>query len=156
MDDATIRVAGADDLDELCRLRLAFIGDVRHVDPATFDPAFVDATRTFFLDAMQVGRIRSWLAVVGDRAVGLVSVVVADVPPLPGRREVREGYVINAYVAPEGRRRGTGRALLDAALASADELGLRGFHLYATEDGRPLYEQAGFVPDDRFLVRRLG
>ena len=70
MDDATIRVAGADDLDELCRLRLAFIGDVRHVDPATFDRAFVDATRTFFVDAMQAGRVRSWLAVVGEHAVG--------------------------------------------------------------------------------------
>ena len=155
MDEATIRPATGDDLDQLCRLRLAFIGDVRHVDPATFDPAFVEATRAFFVDEMQADRIRSWLAVVDGRAVGLVSVVVADVPPLPGRHRVREGYVINLYVAPEGRRRGTGRALLDAALASADELGLRGFHLYATDDGRPLYEQADFVPDDRFLVRRI-
>lgn len=152
--DATIRVAGADDLDELCRLRLAFIGDVRGTDPADFDPAFVAATTSFFVDAMRADRIRSWLAASRGRNVGLVSLLLADVPPLPERPLVREGYLINMYVAPEGRRRGIGRALLDAALGAAADLELRGFHLYATEDGRPLYEQAGFVDAPRFMVRR--
>lgn len=156
MDPATIRVADGGDIDELCRLRLAFIAEVRQVDPATFDPPFAEVTRAFFREAMQADRIRSWLAIVDGHAVGLVSVIVTDAPPLPGRHRAREGYVINLYVAPDGRRRGTGRSLLDAALDSADALGLRGFHLYATEDGRPLYEQAGFVPDHRFLVRPVG
>lgn len=151
--DVTIRAAGDDDVDELCRLRLAFIGDVRGTDPAAFDPAFVAATTVFFVDAMRADRIRSWLAVVDGQNVGLVSVLLADVPPLPERPQVREGYVINMYVAPEGRRQGIGRALLDAALGAASNLEVRGFHLYATEEGRPLYEQAGFVEDRRFLVR---
>jgi len=145
---ATIRPATDDDLDELCRLRLAFIADLRGI----VDPAFVTVTRRFFVDTMAAGRIVSWLAVLDDQNVGVVSVLIADMPPLPERHLAHEGYIVNMYVDPQGRRRGIGRALLDAVVASAPALGLRGFFLHATAQGRPLYEEAGFVDDPRIML----
>jgi hypothetical protein len=63
---ATIRPAEDADLAELCRLRLAFIADVRGIDLTEFDASFRDVTRAFFVDTMAAARIRSWLAASGQ------------------------------------------------------------------------------------------
>ena len=153
MTAATIRPATADDLEELCRLRLAFLGDLQDVDPAEFEAEFVDATRAFFVDTMAAGRVHSWLATDADRNIGIVSVVTVDMPPRPQQLGAFEGYIINMYVESQGRSKGIGRALLEVVLDAAEELGVRGFFLHHTPDGLPLYLSVGFTPDPRVLTR---
>ena len=149
-----IRPATVDDLEELCRLRLAFLADLQHVDPGEFAPEFIDATRAFFVDTMAQGRVHSWLATDADsRNVGIVSVVIVDMPPRPQQLGAFEGYLINMYVAPEARSQGIGRSLLEVVLDAADELGVRGFFLHHTPEGLPLYLSVGFTPDPRILTR---
>jgi GNAT superfamily N-acetyltransferase len=156
---AAIRLATDDDQDQVLRLRLAFIADVRGVGLDSFEPAFVDVTRRYLADVSRLGRIRTWLAEPvsgGGAATGIISVLRTDAPPLPEQHLAHEGYVVNLWVAPEGRRRGTARALLQTAIDDAPCWGLRGLHLHATEDGRPLYEATGFAPDARWMRLRLG
>jgi GNAT superfamily N-acetyltransferase len=62
----------------------------------------------------------------------------------------REGYVLSMYTVPEHRRTGIASAIVDAMLAYAKDEDLR-LCLIATEQGRPVYERAGFVPDARYL-----
>ena len=54
------------------------------------------------------------------------------------------GVVGNMVVAEPHRRRGVGRAILDAVVDDLRERGGRRIELYATPDGRPLYAGAGF------------
>ena len=54
------------------------------------------------------------------------------------------GVVGNMIVAEAHRRRGIGRAVLDAVVADLRDRGVRRLELYATTDGRRLYERAGF------------
>jgi GNAT superfamily N-acetyltransferase len=60
----------------------------------------------------------------------------------------RDAYLEELYVIPARRRRGRGRALLEAAMARAREAGAVRIEL-GTEDGdheaRALYESAGFT-----------
>jgi hypothetical protein len=51
-------------------------------------------------------------------------------------------------VAEGHRRRGIGRAILEAVVDDLHGRGVRRLELYATADGRPLYEHAGFGPID--------
>lgn len=152
---ATIRLATDDDLADVLRLRLAFIADIRGVDPASFDRGFVEVTRAYLDDVTRLGRIRSWLAEADPGAVGVISVLRNDAPPLPEQHLAHEGYIVNLWVAPEARRQGIARALLDTAVGDAPWWGLRRLYLHATEDGRPLYEQTGFVADARWMGLRL-
>jgi ribosomal-protein-alanine N-acetyltransferase len=65
-----------------------------------------------------------------------------------------EAEVLTVAVAPEERRRGVGRRLLDGALAAAVESGGEAMFLEVAADNRPalaLYDGAGFV---RVGVRR--
>ena len=58
-----------------------------------------------------------------------------------------ECYLAELYVRPEHRGKGTGRALLHAALTHAREHGADYIHLGTTEDdvaARHLYEKCGF------------
>lgn len=152
---AALRLATADDRDEVLRLRLAFVADVRGVEADSFEPAFVAATQRYLDDVDRLGRIRTWLADDDGRAVGILSVLRNDAPPLPERHLAHEGYIVNLWVAPEARKQGIARAMLEAAIADAPSWGLRGVYLHATDDGRPLYEQTGFVPDARWMGLRL-
>ena len=88
-------------------------------------------------------------------AVGLVSVILQTVAPLPEDPRPLEGLVINMYVRPEVRGRGVGRLLLEACLDWAAGHGLRRLNLYATPAGRPLYLDAGFVPRADWMVLPL-
>lgn len=151
-----IRLATDADLETVLALRLAFIAELRGTDADAFEPAFVEVTRRYLVDVEAADRIRTWLA--EDDAgepVGIVSVLANDAPPLPEFHLAKEGYVVNMWVVPKARRRGIARALLDVAIAAAPAEGWRRLYLHATEAGRPLYEQAGFVPDERWMGTSL-
>jgi len=146
-----IRRATATDVAAVVDHRVAFVAEVRGLDPATVDAAFVEVTEAFVRRGFADGSLPTWLAVDGDELLGLVSLQLQRVPPRPGDLRPHDGYVLNMYVLPAARSRGVGRRLLDTCLASADELGVRRFHLVATEDGRPLYESAGFAVNPTVL-----
>lgn len=152
-----IRPLTSTELDQatLLRLRLEFIADIRGCSVVELGAAFAEDTRRFLADVTAQARIHSWIAEAEGDLVGGVSVIVTDAPPLPEYRGTREGYVVNMYVRPASRGQGLARALLDELVAAAPSLELRSLHLYATDAGRPLYEQRGFAPNDRFLARRV-
>lgn len=110
-----------------------------------------------FVDRATVAdRWWSWLAETGDGiVVGGLSMLVQEVPPHPRDPRRLDGFVFNVWVAPERRRQGIGRRLVDACLEAARTDGLRRVALVATEDGRSLYEAAGFAADPDLLRLRL-
>ncbi len=57
------------------------------------------------------------------------------------------GWIGALGVLPRARRHGIGRALADAAVEWLQARGAQTVLLYATEMGRRVYEQAGFVPE---------
>lgn len=147
-----IRAATPDDLETVGRLRLAFIADLRQTTIDALGEPFAEATASYLREVTEADRIRSWLAEDDDgTAVGVVSVLSNDAPPLPEDPRAKEGYVVNMWVAPPARRHGIARALLAAAMEAADAEGWRRLYLHATDDGRPLYDEAGFRPDARWM-----
>jgi GNAT superfamily N-acetyltransferase len=149
-----IREAGDGDQELVVRMRLAFLAEESGLEAVS--EALAADTRRFVLAEHEAGRLRSWLAEDGDACVGIVSLVLHAVQPNPRVASDVEGYVVNMYVAPAHRDRGTGRALLDSLEIAARAAGLRRLTLHATAAGRPLYEAAGFTTDDTWMKRFLG
>lgn len=67
----------------------------------------------------------------------------------------RSGWIGNLIVPPESRGRGYGRRLFAAAVARLEGKRLNSLWLTASEQGRPLYEQYGFVKIDE-IERWIG
>jgi predicted acetyltransferase len=62
-------------------------------------------------------------------------------------------YLLNFFVAPEMRRQGLARKLLNLSLEEARARGVKVVTLAASKFGRPLYEQYGFKPTNEMLLR---
>jgi GNAT superfamily N-acetyltransferase len=61
---------------------------------------------------------------------------------------------MNMYVAPEMRRHGLARLLLDAAVQEARSRHIKVVTLHATKLGRALYEQCGFKPTTEMMLQQ--
>lgn len=146
-----IRPATDDDLEAVASLRVQFLAEHRGVDPAAFPAEFSVTTLAFLQRHAAAGTSRSWLACDGETAVGVVTMLLLDLAPRPEDTSGLEGYLINMFVSPAHRRRGLGRQLLAECHRAAADLGLRRLLLHATDDGRPLYERAGFTENPRWM-----
>lgn len=146
-----VRQATEADLEAVAGLRLEFLAEHRGVDPMRLPAGFKATTLEFLRRHEESATSRSWLVEHDGIAVGVVTMLLLDLAPRPEDASGLEGYIINMYVVPQHRRHGVGRKLLAACRREADELGLRRLLLYSTPDGRPLYESAGFEPNQSWM-----
>jgi ribosomal protein S18 acetylase RimI-like enzyme len=99
-------------------------------------------------------RHRVLLAV--DEGTGdVIGVAVVGADPLSGLLDPPSVYVSHLIVAPEHRKRGAGRALLAAAAAYAEELGVESLVVGVSPTGREanrFLARLGFAP---LVIRRI-
>ena len=79
----------------------------------------------------------------GLASCGLVNVVPRL--PRPGRHSPLAGYVQWVSTAPQHHRKGYARAIMAALLEETDRRGIEVVELHATDGGRHLYDDLGFV-----------
>ena len=92
------------------------------------------------------GRYFGFIAEDAGQAIGGVGLMAIEWPPHPSHpAEDRRGYVLNLFVEVAHRRRGVARALMDTADREFSKRGLTFLLLHATEAGRPLCQQAGWM-----------
>jgi GNAT superfamily N-acetyltransferase len=88
-----------------------------------------------------------------EKIVAGAGVVIRVVPPFPHRRgngeieiaEGRQGVIVNVFTEPEWRRRGLAKLLMEKIIAWSRKQSLDDLVLHASDEGRTLYEQLGFV-----------
>lgn len=143
-----VRRASVEDLDAVVRLRLALFMDLEQEGTRQGGEALVEATRRYLREALPAGTFAAWLGETETgEAVACAGLASFERPPAPGAIDAREGYVLNMYTAPEWRRKGLARAMMEAVLAHARQSKLNKLWLHASDDGRPLYESLGFRPN---------
>lgn len=146
----TVRVATAADVPVVAGLRRAWTEE--NAGGTVEDPSFEAVFADWF--EREAGQRVTWLAEDGDRAVGMLNMLVFTRMPRPSAADPgRWGYVANVYVVPGDRDRGVGRLLLDAVTAHADEQGFARLVLSPSERSVPFYERAGFAPATSLMLR---
>ena len=126
----TVRAATAADLPHVVELRLALIRE--HHDNPVYRRLRNDAperARRLFATQLASTTERIFLAEEDGRVVGIIRCVETVGSPL--LEPSRYAYVSSAYVRPEARRRGTLRALVDAARSWCGERGLTELRLHS-------------------------
>lgn len=87
----------------------------------------------------------------GDGALaGFLAAQIKRLPPHLAADRPRVGFISELFVQPDARRRGTGRALVEAAFdwfRRADVGSIELHVLVGNDGGRRFWEQLGFVPE---------
>jgi ribosomal protein S18 acetylase RimI-like enzyme len=155
----TARIATADDVEELLRLRTVLLRDF-HRGP--WDDDWLPPARQL-LASQLADPSPTMAAFVVDRPAGdgLAACAVGTIEHrlgAPGNPGGRSGYVYNVATDPDMRRRGYSRACMTGLLGWFEAQGVPRITLMATKDGEPLYESLGFArtADPAMRVSRAG
>jgi GNAT superfamily N-acetyltransferase len=152
-DEITIRQATVPDIPDLMRLRRMMFESMGFDDPAQMDTADA-AANVYFAQAIPAKQFYGWLAVTPTgEAVGSGGVVFDQHPPGPTNISGRTGYIMNLATDPRYRRRGIARRMMRTMVEWLTGQSIQRVTLHATDVGRPLYEELGFVDSNEMSLR---
>ena len=140
-----IHQATSDDIETLTNLRVALFKDIGDITDEKHAEAFREATHRYLSEALPRGKFLAWVAEEDGQIVGTSGLIFFEQAPTPGNLVGSEGYVLNMYTVPQWRGRGIARTLLEEIIKYVKNTGTTQLWLYATDEGRPLYEKLGFV-----------
>ena len=147
----SVRRATVADVAVIAGHRAGMFGDMGQLPQPLYQP-LVAATTRYLEAAIPREEYVAWLAAPQDdpgRVVAGAGVQVRSVLPHPIGPKLakgRQGIVLNVFTERAWRRRGLARLLMDHVLRWARTSGLDTLVLHASDDGRPLSEELGFVP----------
>lgn len=148
-----IRRATVQDAETICHHRLRMFVDSGFGDESQLSDV-IDQFRKWVTPRLENETYLGWLIDEGDRSVAGLGMWLMDYAPNFRDAGGTRGYLMNMYVAPEMRRRGLARRLVDCAVQEARARQIRVVTLHATKLGRSLYEQYGFKPTTEMMLQQ--
>jgi len=144
MDSITIAPALSEELEAAADLRAAMAGEMGNAWDDKH-PGWRMRFAAYFRAKQEAGTAQVFFARSGDRAIGMAIMSVVDDYRNFALGQPR-GYVNGVYVAPEYRRRGIARAIMQVGLEWLRERGVIAVRLRSSDEGRGLYTSLGFTP----------
>jgi GNAT superfamily N-acetyltransferase len=152
----TLRRAELRDVSALITLRFGLLDADGHTRSPEEAEALTASLRIYFERTLPTQEFISWVAEADGEVVAASGLVFFDGPPSDGKPTGREAYLMNMYTRPEWRGQGLASELVQKLMTEAETRGATRIWLRATDQGRPIYARAGFVPGPRYMERRLG
>jgi GNAT superfamily N-acetyltransferase len=152
----TLRLATLNDIPALVNHRRRMFEDLYTQKDVVRDPANYDAMDTAYAVILRyeipVGSTRAW--VIDDSGTIAASGALKFTDWLPRPDGQRRGlvYVHSVYTTLEYRRQGLARRILQAMIGYCRENGWPRISLHASDMGRGLYEELGFLPTNEMRL----
>jgi GNAT superfamily N-acetyltransferase len=155
-DALMLRLATLDDIPTLVRHRRGMFVDMETLKGGTLDPRGLDAMdimyATYARACLMAGRMQAWIVADADRPAASGAILYTDWLPRPDGKQSVLAYVHSVYTESAYRRIGLARRILAAMMAECRARGLPRLTLHASDQGRGLYEQLGFVPTNELRL----
>lgn len=150
-----IRKATIEDIDILIKIRIDFLSDERGGLPADEEAAIRAQLAKYYTKHINHDFI-AILAETDDNVVSTAFLVISERPANPSFINGRTGTLLNVFTYPEYRRMGFATKTICQIVNEAKKLGVSFIDLFATRDGKPLYEKFGFnEPKDTAMRLKL-
>jgi len=151
MTNYTIRDATPDDAPTITLHRRAMFEDMGDGDKDQMD-WMVAEYEPYVREMIGKGKYRGWIVEDGEgNVIAGAGLAMIDWPANPWSRMKARPTVMNVYVAPEHRRRGLARRLMETVIGWARENKIEFLELSASAKGRELYESLGFEPESTIM-----
>ena len=137
----------------------ALLSEVRKlqlIDEGIAPDCDIDAELDVFFKKWLVSKdFLQLIAEENGKLLSTAAIVYYDLPPSFTNKIGVRGYVTNVYTAPEHRRKGLSKILLEKILEDAKSRGIKKIWLGASKLGRPLYEKLGFIQQESYMELTL-
>jgi GNAT superfamily N-acetyltransferase len=149
-----VRTVGPDDLELICHHREEMFRDAGSDEQSL--AAMTRHFRAWLAPRLADGSYFGFILTRNGEPAGGVGLMLIDWPPHPLHpTHDQRGYVLNLFVEPEHRRMGLARWLMQLAEEELSGRGVSLLILHATEKGRPLYTELGWVSGSAEMVKRI-
>ncbi len=135
--------AAKDDIDELIRLRIAYISEDTGRIPEPDIKEFKERLRDYFGRKLE----NELIVFTARESKRIVAVAFLQIIEMPVNSNVVNGFygiVLNVYTEPEYRGKGIGTELMKDLLKYGKDRKLSRIDLSSTEAGYPMYSRLGF------------
>ena len=150
--DLNYKKATIADIDLLVKTRIEVLRAANGLADDTDMTEVEHRSYAYYRKALQDNTHTAYLAFDGDRFAGAGGISYYQVMPTFHNPSGNKAYIMNMYTRPEYRRQGIARLMLDILISDAKARGIRFITLEATQAGRPLYINAGFVPMEDEMI----
>lgn len=137
----------------------ALLSEVRKlqlIDEGIAPDCDIDAELDVFFKKWLVSKdFLQLIAEENGKLLSTAAIVYYDLPPSFTNKIGVRGYITNVYTAPEHRRKGLSKMLLEKLLENARSRGIKKIWLGASKLGRPLYEKLGFIQQESYMELTL-
>jgi ribosomal protein S18 acetylase RimI-like enzyme len=144
MVDFIIEKATEEHIEDVIKLRIGLLREVRAIKRLEDEEATITATREYVEEAFRNDTFISYVAKVNEEVVGGSGLVFFKRPPYPGNLNGLEAYILNIYTSPLHRGKGIAKHLLQQCMNECEQQGMKRIWLHTTEEGKPIYAKAGF------------
>ena len=155
-DTLILRFAVVADIPALVSHRRRMFEDMYAQKDVVRNRAAYDAMDTAYADILRyeipAGSTRAWVIDDGGIIAASGALKFTDWLPRPDGQRRGLVYVHSVYCAPEYRRQGLARRILQAMIAYCHENGWPRISLHASDRGRGLYEELGFMPTNELRL----
>jgi len=141
-----IREGTLQELDFLVETRIEVLRNVFSLSPNQDMSDLAQASREYYKRAIPKGEHIACLAFENGLFAGCGGICLYREMPLPDNITGLCGYLMNIYTRSEFRRKGIGKGMVRWLVEQGRRQGAEKIYLDASDMGRPLYENMGFVP----------
>jgi GNAT superfamily N-acetyltransferase len=155
MNEIIYHKATPDDVQILVENRILFARELA----GELDEIMVNALRKqmtqYFAKATADNSCISFIASCAGEVAGIGSVHCREMPGNFRNPSGKWGYIMNMYTAPQHRRKGICKRIVNELVEEASRYGVTGFELHATHEGEMVYKQEGFVIHNEPTYRKF-
>lgn len=147
--DVTYKVATIDDMEQMMSSRLEMLRVVNDLDLAyEYSDEIVESSIEYFKN----GDHTTVLAMDGDRVIGCATMCYIYIMPTFSHPTGKRAHLMNVYTMKEWQRHGIAKKMVSMLMDESRKRGVTEVSLDATEEGRFLYKNLGFVDSTEGMV----
>jgi GNAT superfamily N-acetyltransferase len=148
-----LRAATLADAPLIAEHRALMFRDMGEVAPQEVD-RLREASERWVAELLSKDGYFGWLIETQGEIVAGGGIILMQHFPGPGYYRVRRrAHVVNIYTAPDHRRKGLARRMMQHILHWCAQNAVDDVTLGASDQGRPLYESLGFLPTAHMRLR---
>jgi len=149
----TIKRASTSNISEIIKLRRFMFKSMGTTDNEKLD-RMVEASKIFMEEEIPRNGFIGWIAKDNsEEIIGTIGLVIDRHPPSPENLSGKIGYIMNLAVYPKYQNHGIATKLLKICFEWLKEQGIRLVSLHASEEGKSLYINLGFVDSNEMRLK---